>query len=130
MGGLPKQLVAKWEFWKVLMLKILSAYYCDISEWFFNDRFFFFFFFFLVCFCFCVFSATPRCLWDFSSPARDWTQALNSKSVGSQPLGRQGIPLNDSFKIPQNRIHNELKILVSFNYGDITCCYINKLLKK
>ena len=60
----------------------------------------------------------------------DWTQALNSESVESQPLDRQGIPLNDSFKIPEDRIHNELKILMSLNYGDITYCYINKLLKK
>ena len=45
-----------------------------------DPNFFFFFF------------ATPRSLWDLSSPTRDRTQALGSESAEFQPLDHQGIP--------------------------------------
>ena len=41
---------------------------------------------------FFFFLAAPHCLWDFSSPTRDRTQALSGESAESQPLDRQGIP--------------------------------------
>ena len=41
---------------------------------------------------FCFVLATPRCLWDLSSLTRGQTCALNSESVESQLLDRQGNP--------------------------------------
>ena len=36
--------------------------------------------------------AAPHCLWDLSSPTRDWTWALGSENVESQAVDHQGIP--------------------------------------
>ena len=38
------------------------------------------------------FYALSRILWDSSSPARDWTQALGSERLESKPLDHQRIP--------------------------------------
>ena len=40
----------------------------------------------------CLFFFWPRSLWDLSSLTRDWTRALISENVESQPLDCQGIP--------------------------------------
>ena len=41
---------------------------------------------------FSVFACTPCSSWDLSSLTRDWTRALSSESVESEPLDRQGSP--------------------------------------
>ena len=39
-----------------------------------------------------LFLVMPQGLWDLISPTRDYTRALSSESMGSKPLGHQGIP--------------------------------------
>ena len=56
---------------------------CLVRCVFMTSAHFFFIFFF---------SATPRDLWDLSSPTRNWIPGHNSESTEVQPLDHQGTP--------------------------------------